>query len=63
VQGGIRVRAAGHLGELAEMKPEKSGKRLVSQGFHALAETQPFGGGMVVPQHHIDEIKAQEDRD
>lgn len=66
VQAGIRVRLpAGTTWEkLAAMKPEEiREKGLFPKGFLPLPHPNHSEGGMVFPQHHIDEIKAQEDRD
>jgi len=66
VQAGIRVRLpAGMTWEkLAAMKPEEiREKGLFPKGFLPLPHPNHSEGGMVFPQHHIDEIKAQEDRD
>lgn len=66
VQAGIRVKLpAGTTWEkLAAMKPEEiREKGLFPKGFLPLPHPNHSEGGMVFPQHHIDEIKAQEDRD
>ncbi len=66
VQAGIRVKLpAGMTWEkLAAMKPEEiREKGLFPKGFLPLPHPNHPEGGMVFPQHHIDEIKAQEDRD
>ncbi len=67
VQGGIRVRLPQGVQsweQLAEMSPEEIRRRgLWPQGFLPLPHPNHPEGGMVFPQHHIDEIKRQEGRD
>ena len=66
VQEGVRVRLpAGMTWEkLASMSPEEiRDKGLFPKGFLPLPHPNHAEGGMVFPQHHIDEIKKQEGRD
>ncbi len=66
VQGGVRVRLPeGTTWEkLADMTPEQvKSKGLFPKGFLPLPHPNHPEGGMVFPQHHIDEIKRQENRD
>lgn len=67
VQGGIRVRLPAGVSsweELAALTPEEIKKRgLYPQGFLPLPHPNHPEGGMVFPQHHIDEILRQENRD
>jgi cytochrome c peroxidase len=66
VQEGVRVKLlAGTTWEaLAKMKPEEiQAKDLFPRGFLPLPHPNHPEGGMLFPQHHIDEIKKQEARD
>ncbi len=66
VQDGVRVKLpAGTTWEaLAAMTPEEiRAKGLFPKGFLPLPHPNHPEGGMVFPQHHIDEIKKQEQRD
>ena len=66
VQAGVRVKlSAGVTWEkLAQMTPEDiREKGLFPKGFLPLPHPNHAEGGMVFPQHHIDEIKRQEGRD
>ncbi len=66
VQAGTRVKLpAGMTWEkLAAMTPEEiREKGLYPKGFLPLPHPNHLEGGMVFPQHHIDEINAQEARD
>lgn len=67
VQAGVRVKLPAGVKswkELAAMTPEEVRKKgLWPQGFLPLPHPNHREGGMVFPQHHIDEIKRQEGRD
>lgn len=67
IQGGVRVRLPEGVDsweELAEMSPEEIRREgLWPKGFLPLPHPDHPEGGMVFPQHHIDEIKEQEGRD
>lgn len=66
IQEGVRVKLpAGMTWEkLAQMTPEQiKAKGLWPKGFYPLPHPNHYEGGMVFPQHHIDEIKKQEGRD
>ncbi|MGB2987866.1 MAG: cytochrome B6 [Phycisphaerae bacterium] len=66
VQEGVRVRLPAGLPweKLAEMAPEQiREKGLFPGGFLPLPHPNHPEGGMVFPQHHIDEIMRQEGRD
>jgi cytochrome c peroxidase len=67
VQEGVRAKlpqGASSWETLAEMTPEEiREKGLWPQGFLPLPHPNHPEGGMVFPQHHIDEIKKQEGRD
>ncbi len=67
VQAGIRVKLPAGVNsweELAAMSPEDiRAKGLWPKGFLPLPHPNHPEGGMVFPQHHIDEIKRQEGRD
>ncbi|UCE60263.1 MAG: hypothetical protein JSU63_00650 [Phycisphaerales bacterium] len=66
VQEGIRVRLPPGMNweKLTEMTPEQiRQKNLFPAGFLPLPHPNHTEGGMVFPQHHIDEIKRQEGRD
>lgn len=67
VQEGVRVKLPAGVKswqELAAMSPEEiRQKGLWPQGFLPLPHPNHPEGGMVFPQHHIDEIKKQEGRD
>ncbi len=66
IQAGVRVKLpAGATWEsLAEMTPEEiKTKGQFPRGFLPLPHPNHPEGGMLFPQHHIDEVKRQEDRD
>ncbi len=66
IEEGVRVKLPSGLTwqELAEMTPEQIKKKgLWPKGFLPLPHPNHAEGGMVFPQHHIDEIKRQEGRD
>ncbi|MFO7287130.1 MAG: cytochrome B6 [Gammaproteobacteria bacterium] len=67
VQGGVRVRLPEGVSsweELAAMpRSEIAARNLFPEGFKPLPHPFHEEGGMVFPQHHIDEILAQEQRD
>jgi len=67
VQEGVRVKLPAGVRsweELGDMTPEEiRSKGLWPQGFLPLPHPNHPEGGMVFPQHHIDEIKHQEGRD
>jgi len=67
VQEGVRVRLPEGVAsweELAEMSPEEIRRRgLWPKGFLPLPHPNHPEGGMLFPQHHIDEIRKQEGRD
>jgi cytochrome c peroxidase len=67
VQAGVRVKLPAGVSsweELAAMSPEEIRKRgLWPKGFLPLPHPNHPEGGMLFPQHHIDEIKRQEGRD
>src|SRR5690606_17736663 len=67
VQGGVRVRLPDGVSsweELAAMSRSEIQERgLFPAGFKPLPHPFHAEGGMVFPQHHIDEILAQEQRD
>ena len=66
VQEGVRVKLPSGVAweSLAEMAPEEiREKGLFPKGFLPLPHPNHPEGGMVFPQHHIDEIKRQEGRD
>jgi len=66
VQAGVRVKLAGEVTweKLAAMTPEQIRQEGVfPKGFLPLPHPNHKEGGMVFPQHHIDEIKRQEARD
>ena len=67
VQGGVRVRLPDGVAswqELAAMSRSEIAERgLFPEGFKPLPHPVHEEGGMVFPQHHIDEILAQEQRD
>lgn len=66
VQGGVRVKLPQGMTweKLADMTPaEIREKDLFPAGFLPLPHPNHPEGGMVFPQHHIDEIKKQEGRD
>ncbi len=66
VQEGIRVKLPPGMTweNLADMTPEQiREKGLFPDGFLPLPHPNHAEGGMVFPQHHIDEIKRQEARD
>jgi len=66
IQAGVRVKLpAGVTWEkLAAMSPEEIRRKgLFPNGFLPLPHPNHAEGGMVFPQHHIDEIKRQEGRD
>jgi cytochrome c peroxidase len=66
VQAGVRVRLPDGLtwDDLAAMSPEEIRKQGVfPKGFLPLPHPNHAEGGMLFPQHHIDEIKRQEQRD
>ncbi len=66
VQGGVRVKLPEGVTweQLAAMSAEEiRGKGLFPKGFLPLPHPNHAEGGMVFPQHHIDEIKKQEGRD
>ncbi len=66
VQAGVRVKLPDGMTwqELAEMSPEEIREQGVwPAGFFPLPHPNHPEGGMVFPEHHIDEIKKQEDRD
>ncbi|GAB6186848.1 cytochrome B6 [Thermopirellula anaerolimosa] len=67
IQEGVRVRLPAGVQswqELAAMSPEEiRAKGLWPKGFLPLPHPNHREGGMVFPQHHIDEIKRQEGRD
>ena len=62
IQGGVRVKLPRGVTweQLAEMTPEQIKERgLWPKGFLPLPHPNHAEGGMVFPQHHIDEIKRQ----
>lgn len=66
VQGGVRVKLPQGVSweQLAAMTPEEIKKKnLFPAGFFPLPHPHHEAGGMVFPQHQIDEIKKQEGRD
>jgi cytochrome c peroxidase len=66
IEEGVRVKLPSGLTwqKLAEMTPEQiKEKGLWPKGFLPLPHPNHAEGGMVFPQHHIDEIKRQEGRD
>ena len=67
VQEGVRVKLPKGVDSweaLAQMSPEEIKKKgLWPKGFLPLPHPNHPEGGMVFPQHHIDEIKKQEGRD
>jgi cytochrome c peroxidase len=66
VQGGVRVKLPPGTTwqQLADMTPEQiKDKGLWPNGFLPLPHPNHAEGGMVFPQHHIDEIKRQTDID
>ncbi|NOT01390.1 MAG: cytochrome B6 [Phycisphaerales bacterium] len=67
IQDGVRAKlpaGAASWEELAAMKPDDVYvKNLWPRGFLPLPHPNHAEGGMVFPQHHIDEIKKQETRD
>ncbi len=66
IQAGVRVKlpAGSTWAQLASMSPEDiRAKGLWPKGFLPLSHPNHAEGGMVFPQHHIDEINAQEARD
>lgn len=66
VQGGVRVKLPEGVTweQLAAMSPEEiREKGRYPKGFLPLPHPNHAEGGMVFPQHHIDEIKKQEGRD
>lgn len=66
VQGGVRVRLPDGVTweQLASMsRQEIADQNLFPEGFKPLPHPFQEEGGMVFPQHHIDEILAQEQRD
>src|SRR5690606_14715011 len=67
VQGGVRVRLPEGVSsweELAAMpRSEIAARNLFPEGFKPLPHPFHEEGGMGFPQHHIDEILAQEQRD
>ncbi|HSW43947.1 MAG TPA: cytochrome B6 [Phycisphaerae bacterium] len=66
VQAGVRVRLPEGMTweKLAAMSPEEiREKGLFPKGFLPLPHPNHAEGGMVFPQHHIDEINKQEGRD
>ncbi len=66
VQAGVRVRLPRGLtwNELATLTPAEIRRRsLWPAGFYPLPHPNHPEGGMVFPQHHIDEIRRQEGRD
>ena len=66
VQGGVRVKLPSGMtwNELARMTAQDiREKDLFPKGFLPLPHPNHVEGGMVFPQHHIDEIKRQEGRD
>lgn len=66
VQAGVRVKLPKGVTwqELADMSPEEIKKKgLWPKGFLPLPHPNHPEGGMLFPQHHIDEIKKQEGRD
>ncbi len=66
VQGGVRVKLPRGVTweQLSEMTPEEiKEKDVFPRGFMPLPHPNHPEGGMVFPQHHIDEIKKQEGRD
>lgn len=66
VQAGIRVKLADDMTweKLADMSPTViKEKGLYPKGFLPLPHPNHAEGGMVFPQHHIDEINKQEGRD
>jgi len=66
IQAGVRVKPPPGVTwqELAAMRPEDvRAKGLFPKGFLPLPHPNHPEGGMVFPQHHIDEIKRQEGRD
>lgn len=66
VQGGVRAKLPDAMTwqKLADMSPQDiRAKGLYPKGFLPLPHPNHAEGGMVFPQHHIDEIKKQEGRD
>lgn len=66
VQDGVRVKLSEGMtwDKLAAMSPDEICQRgLFPKGFLPLPHPHHAEGGMVFPQHHIDEIKKQEGRD
>jgi cytochrome c peroxidase len=67
VQGGIRVRLPDGVSSWEELaaipRTEIRERGLFPEGFKPLPHPFHEEGGMVFPQHHIDEILAQEQRD
>ena len=66
VQEGIRVKLPEGTtwDDLANMKPEDiKAKGLFPAGFYPLPHPNHKEGGMLFPQHHIDAVKKQSDRD
>jgi cytochrome c peroxidase len=66
VQGGVRVKLPQGVTwqALAQMSPQEiKSQGLWPEGFFPLPHPNQADGGMVFPQHHIDEIKKQEGRD
>lgn len=66
VQGGVRVKLLPNTTweSLAEMSPDDiRAKNLWPKGFLPLPHPNHPEGGMLFPQHHIDEINKQESRD
>jgi len=66
IQAGVRVKLPAGMTwqKLAAMTPQKiREKGLFPKGFLPLPHPNHAEGGMVFPQHHIDEMKKQEGRD
>ena len=66
IQQGVRVKlpAGTNWEALAKMSPDEiTAKGLFPKGFLPLPHPNHAEGGMVFPQHHIDEINKQEQRD
>jgi cytochrome c peroxidase len=66
LQGGVRCKLPEGVTweSLAQMTPEEIlNKGVFPKGFYPLPHPNHPEGGMIFPQHHIDEIKKQEDRD
>lgn len=66
VQEGVRVKLSNGVtwDDLAKMTPEEiKAKSAFPAGFLPLPHPNHKEGGMLFPQHHIDKVKAQSDRD